>query len=59
MGVPGLEALLASMAKRRAVEMADRYLIKNREAAVGVQMSHMHAAALGGCGVVGANAGPP
>jgi hypothetical protein len=38
---PGLEALLASMAKRGADEMADRYLIENREAAVGVQMSHM------------------
>ena len=57
---PGLEALLASMAKRGADEMADRYLIENREAAVGVQMFHMrHAAALGGCGVAGANAGPP
>jgi hypothetical protein len=29
------------MAKRGADEMADRYLIENREAAVGVQMSHM------------------
>ena len=38
---PGLEALLASMAKRGADEMADRYLIENREAAVGVQMFHM------------------
>jgi hypothetical protein len=41
----GLEALLAnalaSMAKRGADEMADRYLIENREAAVGVQMFHM------------------
>jgi hypothetical protein len=31
---PSLEALLASMAKRGADEMADRYLIENREAAV-------------------------
>jgi hypothetical protein len=44
---PGLEALLASTAKRGADEMADRYyhLIENCEAAVGatlgVQMSHM------------------
>jgi hypothetical protein len=38
---PGLEALLASTAKRGADEMADRYLIENREAAVGVQMFHM------------------
>jgi hypothetical protein len=38
---PGLEAPLASMAKRGADEMADRYLIENREAAVGVQMFHM------------------
>jgi hypothetical protein len=38
---PGLEALLASMAKRGADEMADRYLIEHREAAVGVQMFHM------------------
>jgi hypothetical protein len=38
---PGLEALLASMVKRGADEMADRYLIENREAAVGVQMFHM------------------
>jgi hypothetical protein len=30
-----------SMAKRGADEMADRYLIENREAAVGVQMFHM------------------
>jgi hypothetical protein len=30
------------MAKRGADEMADRYLIENREAAVGVQMFHMH-----------------
>jgi hypothetical protein len=29
------------MAKRGADEMADRYLIENREAAVGVQMFHM------------------
>jgi hypothetical protein len=56
---PGLEALLAGMAKRGADEMADRYLIEHREAAVGVQMFHIHAAALGGCGVAGANAGPP
>jgi hypothetical protein len=38
---PGLEALLASMAKRGADEMADLYLIENREAAVGVQVFHM------------------
>jgi hypothetical protein len=38
---PGPEALLASMAKRGADEVADRYLIENREAAVGVQMFHM------------------
>jgi hypothetical protein len=38
---PGFGALLASMAKRGADEMADRYLIENREAAVGVQMFHM------------------
>jgi hypothetical protein len=32
--------------------MAGRYLIEHREAAVGVQMFHIHAAALGGvrCG---------
>ena len=35
---PGLEALLGSVAKRGADEMADRYLIENREAAVGVQV---------------------
>jgi hypothetical protein len=29
------------MAKRGADEMADRYLIENREAAVGVQMFRM------------------
>jgi hypothetical protein len=33
---PGLEALLASMAIRGADEMAGRYLVGNREAAVGV-----------------------
>jgi hypothetical protein len=43
---PGLEALLASTAKRGAerpmrYEMADRHLIENREMAVGVQMFHM------------------
>jgi hypothetical protein len=38
---PGLEALLASVAKRGADEMADRYLIENREAAVGVQVFHL------------------
>ena len=38
---PGLEALLASVAKRGADEVADRYLIENREAAVGVQVSHL------------------
>ena len=38
---PGLEALLASVAKRGADEMADRYLIENREAAVGVQVFHV------------------
>jgi hypothetical protein len=37
---PGLEALLAGVAKRGADEMADRYLIENRGAAVGrVQVS--------------------
>jgi hypothetical protein len=56
---PGLEALLASMAKRGADEMADRYLIENREAAVGVQMFHMRQRWGAGCGVAGANAGPP
>jgi hypothetical protein len=44
-GGPGLEAplpwLLASVEKRGADEMADRYLIENREAAIGVQMLHM------------------
>jgi hypothetical protein len=54
----GLEALLASMAsKRGADEMAGRYLIENREAAVGVQMFHMRQR-WGGCGVAGANEGP-
>jgi hypothetical protein len=38
---PGLEALLASVAKRGAEEMTDRYLIENREAAVGVQVFHL------------------
>jgi hypothetical protein len=38
---PGLEALLAGVAKRGADEMADWYLIENREAAIGVQMFHM------------------
>jgi hypothetical protein len=38
---PGLEALLASVAKRGADEMADRYLIEDREAAVGVQVFHL------------------
>jgi hypothetical protein len=49
---PGLEALLASMAKRGADEMADRYLIEDREAAVGVQLFHMRQRARGGlrCG---------
>jgi hypothetical protein len=55
---PGLEALLASMAKRGAGEMADRYLIENREAAVGVQVFHMRQR-WRGCGMAGANAGPP
>jgi hypothetical protein len=36
--------------------MADRYLIENREAAVGVQMLHVRQR-WGGCGVTGANAG--
>jgi hypothetical protein len=45
---PGLEALLASMAKRGADEMADRYLIENREAAVARGADVPHAAALGG-----------
>jgi hypothetical protein len=35
------EALLASAAKRGADEMADRCLIENREAAVGVQVFHL------------------
>jgi hypothetical protein len=35
------------MAKRGADEMADRYLIENREAAVGVQMFHMRQRAWG------------
>jgi hypothetical protein len=60
---PGLEALLAaSMAKRGADEMADRYLIENREAAVGVQMFNMRLSTRqrwGGYGVAGANTGPP
>jgi hypothetical protein len=47
------------MAKRGADEMADRYLIENREAPVGVQMFHMRQRWGGGCGVAGANAGPP
>jgi hypothetical protein len=55
---PGLEAPLASMAKRGADEMADRYLIENHEAAVGVQMFHMRHR-WRGCSVAGANAGPP
>jgi hypothetical protein len=38
---PGLEALLASVAKRGVGEMADRYLIENCEAAVGVQVFHL------------------
>jgi hypothetical protein len=49
----------ASMAKRGADEMADRYLIENREAAVGVQMFHMRQRWGARCGVAGANAGPP
>jgi hypothetical protein len=49
---PGLEALLASAAKRGADEMADRYLIENRGAAVGVQLFHLrHAATLGSRGL--------
>jgi hypothetical protein len=43
---PGLEALLGSVgypvAKRGADEMADRYLIENREAAVGRMHSKLH-----------------
>jgi hypothetical protein len=44
---PGLEALLAASARgktseqRGAGEMADRYLIENREAAIGVQRFHI------------------
>jgi hypothetical protein len=38
---PGLEAPLASVTKRGADEMADRYLIENRDTAIGVQMFHM------------------
>jgi hypothetical protein len=40
-GPASKRSLLASMAKRGADEMADRYLIENCEAAVGVQMFHM------------------
>jgi hypothetical protein len=40
---PGLEGegLLAGVAKRGVDEMADWYLIENREAAIGVQIFHM------------------
>jgi hypothetical protein len=54
-----LEAPLASVAKRGA-EMADRHVIENREAAIGVRADGVsHAAALGDCGVAGVNASPP
>jgi hypothetical protein len=60
---PGLEALLASMAKRGADAMADRYSwigISSKTARRGSRGADVpHAAALGGCGVAGANAGPP
>jgi hypothetical protein len=57
---PGLEALLASVAKRGADEMADRYLIENREAAVGVQVFHVRQRwGLGSRNLEGANTGPP
>jgi hypothetical protein len=38
---PSLEALLAGVAKRGVDEMADRYLVENRETAVGVQVFHL------------------
>jgi hypothetical protein len=38
---PSLEARLADVAKRGADEMTDRYLIENREAAVGLQVLHL------------------
>jgi hypothetical protein len=38
---PGLEALLAGVAKRGADEMAGRYLIESREAAAGMQLFHL------------------
>jgi hypothetical protein len=41
------------------VAVAGRCLIENREAAIGVQMFHMRQRCWGGCGVAGANAGPP
>jgi hypothetical protein len=43
----GLEALLASVAKRGADEMAGRHLIENREVAIGEQMLHMRQRAWG------------
>jgi hypothetical protein len=59
---PGLlEApLAASVAKRGADGMADRYLIENREAAVGVaQVFHLRQRWGAARNLEGANTGPP
>jgi hypothetical protein len=56
---PGLEVLLASVAKRGADEMADRYMIENREAAVGVQVFHVRQRYGAAIDLEGANTGPP
>jgi hypothetical protein len=58
---PGLDALLASVAKRGADEqMADRYLIENREAAVGgwIQTFHVRQRWGRSGGLEGVNAAP-
>jgi hypothetical protein len=55
---PGLEALLASVAKRGAGEMADRYLIENRARGGSRSAGVPLAAALGSRNLEGANTGP-
>jgi hypothetical protein len=50
-GPASKRSLLARRNEGRMRAMADRYLIENREAAVGVQMSHMRQRCWGGCGL--------
>jgi hypothetical protein len=55
---PGLETLLADVAKRGADEMADRYLIENRGRGGSRSAGVPRAAALGSRNLEGANTGP-